>query len=264
MRLIEKASSLSDRIESLLQKDGAQVSAEVRERAQVIISELRENMAGRNDEQLRQGLEELRRIQKRHFPGARKAGVGVILGFIGLALIVSFSIRTFVMTGFTISTASMDPTLIPGEMVLVWRSAYAVTVPFTGWRLLKVRGPKRWEVVAFSTRGLPIDTKEKGEPYIKRVVGLPGEEIQIIDGEIYVDGRLATKPKALREIGYVDRGLPAFHGARKIKVPSGMYFVLGDNTYDSEDSRFWGFLPEQNIKGRAFLVFFPWSRRHSI
>lgn len=264
MRMIKKASSLSDRIENLLQKDSTQVSVEVRERAQVIISELRENMGGRNDEQLRQGLEELRRIQKRHFPKARKTGSRVTLALIGLALIVSLSIRTFVMTGFTISTASMDPTLIPGEMVLVWRSAYAVTVPFTGWRLLKVRGPKRWEVVAFSTKGLPIETKEKGDPYVKRVVGLPGEEIEIIDGEIYVDGKLAIKPKALKEIGYVDKSLPAFHGARKIKVPSEMYFVLGDNTYDSEDSRFWGFLPEQNIKGRAFLVFFPWNRRHSI
>ncbi len=264
MKLIKKASLLSHRIENLLQKNGSKVPAGVGERAQLIIADLRENIASGKDERLRQGLEELRRIQKEHFPRARKAASRMILEFVGLALVVSLSFRTFVVTGFTIATSSMDPTLIPGEMVLVWKSAYAVNLPFTGWRLVKVRKPRRWEVVAFSTKGLPIEKKDQGEPYVKRIVGLPGEEIEIESGEIYINGKLAMKPKALSEIAYVGNSLPAFGGAKKIKVPSGMYFVLGDNTYDSQDSRFWGFLPEKNIRGRAFLVFFPWNRRHSI
>jgi len=264
MKLIKKASFLSDRIEKLLQKDSSKVPAEVRERAQLIIAELRENIPSRNGEQLRQGLEELRRFQKGHFPKARKTASRGILEFVGLALVVSLFLRTFVVVAFTIPTSSMDPALAPGDVLLVWKSAYAVNIPFTGWRLLKVRNPRRWEVVVFSTKGLPVEKKEQNEPYVKRVVGLPGEEIEIENGQIYVNGRLAMKPKALQEIAYVGKSLPAFGGAQKIKVPSGMYFVLGDNTYNSQDSRFWGFLPEKNIRGHAFLVFFPWNRRHSI
>jgi signal peptidase I len=263
-KLIRRAIFLTDKMDKLLRKNGRKVPEEIREHAQQTIAEVRESIRRGDVEQVQRGLEQLRPVQKKYFPGAHKSVWRGIAEFLGLALIVSLFLRTFVVAAFTIPSSSMGPTLAPGDVILVWRSAYGVTLPFTNRQLLKVRSPRRWEVTVFTTKGLPVAKKDRGKAFIKRVVGLPGEEIQIKDGEIYVNGTLAPKPAALTTVEYVRKGLPAFNNAGRIRIPAGMYLVLGDNTNDSEDSRFWGFLPEENIRGRAFLIFFPRSRIRSI
>jgi signal peptidase I len=263
-KLIRTAIFLTDKMEKLLRKNGSKVPEEMRQRAQQTIAEVRESIRRGDVEEVRRGLEELRPVQKRYFPGAHKPVWRAIAEFLGLALVVSLFLRTFVVAAFTIPTSSMEPTLAPGDMILVWRSAYGVTLPFTNHQLFKIRSPRRWEIAVFTTSGLPVGDRDQGKAFIKRIIGLPGEEIEIRDGEIYVNGRPALKPGTVRALHYLRKGLPAFHNAKKIRIPSGMYLVLGDNTNDSEDSRFWGFLPEENMRGRAFLVFFPRSRIHSI
>ncbi len=263
-RQIREAILLCGRTERFLRKGRSQSPADVRQRAEQMIADVRGNMSRGEDELAQRNVEELRRLQKEHFPKAIRPAWRGILSFLVLALVASLFVRTVVVAAFIIPTSSMDPTLRPGDMVLVWRSAYAVNLPFTNHRLFKVRSPRRWEVTVFSARGLPFEKREQERSFVKRIVGLPGEEIEIKEGEVYVNGRVAAKPKAVRRIQYISKGFPAFHSARKIKVPPRMYFVLGDNTYDSEDSRFWGFVPEENIRGRAFLVFFPSNRIHSI
>ena len=263
-KLIKRAIFITNKMEKLLRKKGSKVPEDMRERAQQTIAELRESIRRGDVEQVRRGLEQLRPVQKRYFPGAHKPVWRGIAEFLGLALVVSLFLRTFVVAAFTIPTSSMNPTLAPGDIILVWRSAYGVTLPFTNRQLLKIRSPRRWKITVFTTKGLPVAKEDRGKAFIKRVVGLPGEEIEIKDGEIYVNGKLAPKPRSLSTVKYIRKGLPAFNNAQKVKVPPGMYFVLGDNTEDSEDSRFWGFLPEENIRGRAFLIFFPRSRIHSI
>ncbi len=262
--LMRKAVFLTDKMDKLLRKKSSRIPEELRQRAEQTIREVRESISREDVEEVRRGLEGLRPIQKRYFPGARKSGWRSIAEFLGLALIVSLFLRTFVVAAFTIPTSSMDPTLAPGDVILVWRSAYGVTIPFTNHQLFQIRHPERWEVAVFSTEGLPVRRSDRGASFIKRIVGLPGEEIKIMGGEIYVNGRLAVKPAALTSVHYVRKGLPAFNNAETIKVPPQKYFVLGDNSNNSEDSRFWGFLPEENIRGRAFMVFFPRSRVRSM
>jgi len=237
---------------------------EVRERAQQTIAELRENARLKDEVQLEKSYEELRRIHQEHFGPVAKPIWRAALEFVALVVVVSLFLRTFVVAAFTIPTSSMHPTLAPGDVILVWKSAYGVNVPFTDWRLLKIRSPRRWDVIAFSTKNIPVDSKDRGENFVKRVAGLPGEEIEIKDGEIYVNGKRVPKPKSLRKVNYINKGTLLTESGRKVKVPRGMYFVLGDNTYDSEDSRFWGFVPENSVRGRAFLVFFPVNRLRAL
>ena len=261
-RLIRKAVFLTKRVEKLLRKNGSKLPADVRARAEAMLAELRDGIRLRDHGRVRAGLQELRPLQRKYFPGAHKPVWRSTVEFLSLAFVVAFFLRTFVIAAFTIPTSSMSPTLAPGDVILVWRSAFGVTLPFTNHQLLKVRSPRRWEVAVFTTKDLPVSKNDRGKAFIKRIVGLPGEEIEIRNGEVYVNGKIATKPPELSIVRYVRKGFPAFDNAPAIKVPDGMYFVLGDNTNDSEDSRFWGFLPEHNIRGRAFVVFFPRSRIH--
>lgn len=249
-------------MDKLLEKNGSKVPPDIRARLEAMLAELRDGIRLRDAAKVRNGWQELRPVQKKYFPGAHKPAWLSIVEFLGLAFAVALFLRTFVLASFTIPSSSMDPTLVPGDVILVWRSAYGVTLPFTNRQAIHIRSPRRWDVVVFTTRNLPVADEDKGKSYIKRVVGLPGEEIEIRNGEVYVNGKVATKPAELSGVGYIRKRFPAFDNARTLKVPEGMYFVLGDNTYDSEDSRFWGFLPEQNIRGRAFVVFFPRNRVH--
>jgi signal peptidase I len=262
--LFRKATLLADSIENLLARDRSKMPPEVRLHAQQTISELRDSIRRKDELQTEQRFEELRSLHQEHLGPIGKPIWRAVLEFIALVVVVSLFLRTFVVAAFTIPTSSMHPTLAPGDVILVWKSAYGVNVPLTGWRLLKIRSPRRWEVIAFSTRNIPVDSSDRGQNFVKRVAGLPGEEIEIKDGEIYVNGKLAPKPKSLKKVKYINKGMLLSEANRKVKVPAGKYFVLGDNTYDSEDSRFWGFVPENSIRGRAFLVFFPVNRLRAL
>ncbi|MCK5548626.1 MAG: signal peptidase I, partial [Thermoplasmata archaeon] len=174
-------------------------------------------------------------------------------------------------------------------------------VPLRNARIATWSTPKRWDIVVFTTKGIPL-ASEKVKNFVKRVVGLPGEKIEIRDGEIYlweeIDGkevsRLIPKPESLgcyytnkkphteikREVWDYNSILglirvnkkPGTHRIevigewaygmknQKICVPEGHYFVLGDNSKFSLDSRAWGFVPEENIKGKAFFIWLPFSR----
>ncbi len=149
------------------------------------------------------------------------------------AVVTSIFIIIFIVQAFYIPSASMEPTLQVGDRILVNKFIY------------RFRSPQRGEVIVFK---YPVKPEYK---FIKRVVGLPGERVEIIDGVVYIDG------KSLKEEYIIDKGYTDFS---ETVVPKGHYFVLGDNRNNSEDSRFWGFLPQENIVGKAFLIFWPLKR----
>ena len=170
-----------------------------------------------------------------------------VAAFMALLLVI----RAHVLTPFRIPTASMEPTLLgespqhPGDTILVNRLAY------------REAGPGRWEVVAFRAVEKPhVDGKEP-PAIVKRVVGLPGEKIEISGGEVYVNDQLAAKPASLRDVHYIASGS---FGWRSVELGPDEYFVLGDNSYLSQDSRSFGPLPRKNIFGRVIWVFWPWAR----
>ncbi len=169
-----------------------------------------------------------------------------------VAFVLAMFIRTFFLQAFKIPSGSMRTTLLEGDRLLVNKLRYGPQIPFTKKRLPGFSEPKRGDIIVFS---YPEDRKRD---FIKRLVGMGGETIEIRYGDIYVNGKLLEEPR-LKNIYYYNRGNYGEMG-KEVKIPEGHYFVLGDNSASSHDSRFWGFVPEADIIGRAEFIYWPLNR----
>ncbi len=165
-------------------------------------------------------------------------------------------IRPFIVQAFKIPTGSMRPTLIEGDLILVAKFIYGAKVPFTHFRLPGLKDPKRGDVVVF------IYPEDRKKDFIKRLVGLPGDSVDIKSGTIYINNEPLLDP-VFNQRYYYNRGDFAKEG-QKLVVPQGSYFVLGDNSGSSRDSRYWGFVPEDNILGKALVIYWPPQRVRAI
>ncbi len=180
---------------------------------------------------------------------------------IAVALVLALTIRHFLFEPFKIPSGSMIPTLQIGDKILVNKFILGVRVPFTFKRLFVPRKPMRGEVVVFRSA-----TGERKD-IVKRVVGLPGERIKIDDdGRILVNGEPVTNHPFIADNKYYNhREFGEYGTTSEVTVPEDSYFVLGDNSKHSRDSRTWGFLPLSHIKGRVVCVWWPlWKARRVI
>lgn len=169
------------------------------------------------------------------------------------AAIIAFCIiRPFIVQAFKIPTGSMRPTLLEGDLILVNKFIYGARVPFTDLRLPALRSPKRGDVVVFI---YPEDPKKD---FIKRLVALPGETVEVKNGTVYVNDAPLLDP-VFSQRYYYNRG-EFGQEARRITVPKDSFFVLGDNSASSQDSRYWGFVPRKNLLGKALLIYWPPNR----
>ncbi|MBM3249494.1 MAG: signal peptidase I [Candidatus Omnitrophica bacterium] len=169
------------------------------------------------------------------------------------AFVLAMFIRTFFVQAFKIPTGSMRPTLLEGDLILVNKFIYGAKIPFTkNMRLPPVGDLQRGDVIVFI---YPEDPKKD---FIKRLVGLPGETVEIKNGTIYINGYPLTD-SVFGRIFYYNMGDFEKSGF-KINVPGDSYFVLGDNSASSKDSRYWGFVPRKNIIGKAMIIYFPPQR----
>ena len=170
-----------------------------------------------------------------------------------IAVVLALVVRTFFVQAFKIPTGSMRPTLVEGDRILVNKVIYGIKIPFTPWRLPEIRDAKRGDLVVFHA---PDDRKRD---FIKRLVAVGGERIEVRDLRLWLNGKLLTEPPIFRELNYYNRGVFAQKG-RPSKIPEDHYFFLGDNSASSRDSRYWGFLPKDEVVGRAFLIYWPPKR----
>ena len=175
-----------------------------------------------------------------------------------IAVILALFIRTFVVQAFKIPTGSMEENLLIGDHLLVNKFVFGPTSSAVERAVLPVGTIKRGDVVVFK---YPV---EPDRDFIKRVIGLPGESVEVREKKVYING------KALEE-RYVHFLAPPvssseFHEVTSfdvrerygpVTVPPNQYFVMGDNRDNSQDSRYWGFLPRENVKGKALLIY--WS-----
>lgn len=192
-----------------------------------------------------------------------------------LLLILLF--RSFIAEPFKIPSGSMMPTLLVGDFILVNKFAYGLRLPVLDKKILAVGEPERGDVFVFR---YPQNPKED---YIKRVIGLPGDEITYRNKTLFVNGvevaetdlgnyvgpsepgRNLGNARVLQEaLGDVEHKILEIPNAwigheGSWKVPAGHYFAMGDNRDSSADSRFWGFVPEENLVGRAFMIWMNWN-----
>lgn len=170
-----------------------------------------------------------------------------------IAIILALFIRTFVVQAFKIPSGSMEPTLLVGDHILVNKFIYGVKLPFIRKTIIPISKPQHDDVIVFI---FPHDTSKD---YIKRVIGLPGDRIEIQKGKIYING----KPYDDKYGVYTEHSNnPSQQAARNhfgpIRVPENHLFVMGDNRDHSSDSRVWGFVPLESVKGKAFIIYWSW------
>lgn len=177
-----------------------------------------------------------------------------------VTLLLALFARTFVAQAFRIPTGSMAPNLRAGDLLLVNKFVYGATASEWERRLLPLRDPRFGDVAVFR---YPRDPERD---FVKRVIGVPGSTVAMVRRRLLVDGVAVDEPY-LRH-GDADAALPAaapppLHRQRDelapLRVPARAYFVLGDNRDESEDSRFWGLVPRQAMRGRAVLVYWSWA-----
>ncbi len=213
---------------------------------------------------------------------------------LGLAIIVALIIRAFVIEAFKIPSGSMLPTLSIGDHIFVNKFAYGLRVPLTKRHIIEFDGPERGDVIVF------IFPEDESKDFIKRVIGKPGDQIHIEGEGVWVNGeelpkrqlsvkaypndrkRLEVHNGTVKTIPF-ERGWRDFEFSEEkvgkidhlvqyenflerptydIVVPPDHYFVMGDNRDNSADSREWGFVPAENVKGKAMFVWLPLDKDH--
>ncbi|MDR3213097.1 MAG: signal peptidase I [Azoarcus sp.] len=205
-------------------------------------------------------------------------------------VLVVFVLRSFIVEPFKIPSGSMIPTLLEGDFILVNKFIYGIRLPVVDIKIIDVQNPRRGEIMVFR---YPLDPSQN---YIKRVVGLPGDRIDYIDKRLTINGEpmpttadgtyvhaksMYYSPKYTEKLGDVEHNIlienaapPYVQDVKDFKfrenctytvrgfscmVPAGHYLVMGDNRDNSADSRVWGFVPDENIVGHAFFVWFNFS-----
>jgi signal peptidase I len=171
------------------------------------------------------------------------------------AVILALFVRTWVVQAFKIPTGSMENNLLIGDHLLVNKLVFGPTASAVDRTILPVREVRRGDIVVFKY------PDEPERDFIKRVIGLPGETLELRNKTVYINGKPLEEP-------YVHFLTPASEGSEvtsqdvrerygPVTVPAGQYFVMGDNRDNSQDSRYWGFLPRSYVKGKALMIY--WS-----
>lgn len=181
-----------------------------------------------------------------------KAMVWEWIESIVIAFILAMVIRSFFIQPFKIPSGSMRMTLIEGDRLFVNKLAYGPLFPLTKFRLPGFTKPKRGDVIVFR---YPV-TKDKD--FIKRLIAFGGEIVEVKDGKVMINGEVIAQGP-MSKIHYYNRGEYTQEGV-SIKVPEGHLFVMGDNSASSHDSRYWGFVPEALVIGKAEFIFWPLKR----
>ncbi|MHB8414722.1 MAG: signal peptidase I [Acidiferrobacteraceae bacterium] len=193
-------------------------------------------------------------------------------------ILVVLLLRSFVVEPFRIPSGSMIPTLHVGDFILVEKFAYGLRLPVLNTEILHTGRPQRGQVIVFRYPRNPA------EDFIKRVVGIPGDHIEYKNKQLYINGKLVAhydgRPYLYAESNdrYIDAReyteklgkvkhhiilIPGMYGPpQSFVVPPHEYFVMGDNRDLSNDSRYWGYVPQKNLVGRAFLIWFSWDIAH--
>jgi signal peptidase I len=194
--------------------------------------------------------------------------------FFPVVLIVLI-LRSFLFEPFRIPSGSMMPTLLIGDFILVNKFSYGVRLPVLNTKIVETAEPQRGDIVVFRF------PKQPTVDYIKRVIGLPGDRIAYFDKKLYVNGQPAKQVSLgsyngvgqgtnmsgsehlVEDLGGIEHSILIHHGAATVEdvfvVPKGQYFVMGDNRDNSNDSRYWGTVPEGNLVGKAIVIWMNWD-----
>ena len=190
------------------------------------------------------------------FSFIKKARGGVIREYaesIIIAILIALFIRAFIVQAFKIPSGSMEPTLLIGDHLLVNKFAYGIKLPLIDKKVLVFNEPEREDIIVF------IFPQDKSKDFIKRVIGVPGDTIEIRKKKIYINGKLWQDAHGVYRDSEVTSLVPRDNFG-PVVVPPEHVMVMGDNRDRSYDSRFWGFVPIDQIKGKALILYWSWDK----
>jgi signal peptidase I len=172
-----------------------------------------------------------------------------------IALVLALFIRTFVVQAFKIPSGSMIHTLLIGDHILVNKFIYGIKNPLTRSTLIDVGQPEHGDIVVFI---FPLDRKKD---FIKRVIGTAGDTVQVINKKVFVNGKPIKEAEGVQhtKAEIIPGNIQPRDNFGPVTVPEGHIFVMGDNRDESFDSRYWGFVPLKDVKGKAFMIYWSWN-----
>ncbi len=278
-----KAKQLISTTRSLLEKNASKIKPQVAELIRERLSQTEDALRNGDSRDLTARTEELQRIVDDHLSKFKKSGLRQNIESLIIAIALALFIRTFIVQPFKIPSGSMIPTLLIGDHLLVSKFIYGTEIPFTDKRILPLSNIKRGDVIVFTYPNYENDPSKKGVDYIKRVIGVPGDSIDVRGRNLYINGEeiplkflgdFRDERSGMEYDEYQENLLGKKHLVMYMKgkeatekgsylpvakVPQGRVFVMGDNRDNSQDSRFWGYVPIENIAGRAFIIHWSWD-----
>lgn len=175
-----------------------------------------------------------------------------------LAVVIAFFVRTFIIQAYKIPSGSMKPTLLIGDHLLVTKFNYGVKLPLLRSMLIPLGQPKRGDIVVF------IYPEDRSKDFIKRMVGLPGDTIEVREKKVFINNLPWNDPYGRHVDSLMIPGaVQPRDNFGPVTVPAGSYFVMGDNRDESYDSRFWGFVKQEDILGKALIIYWSWNSEES-
>jgi signal peptidase I len=168
-----------------------------------------------------------------------------------VALVIALIVRTLLLQAFRIPSSSMENTLLIGDHIFVNKFIYGYHIPFTKGRTMQITHPKLGDIVVF------VYPEDKSKDFIKRIIGTPGDTVEIRNKVVYVNGKpIKEEYTRFADGAEIDTFARQRDNLPPITVPPGKYFALGDNRDRSYDSRFWGFVEEDALIGKAIFIYF--------
>jgi len=273
-----EAKHLTKEARRILRRKSFRIPQSVADTVRAAVTEVDEALRTQDLERMRGAIGALDEVMDDKLAFARKSTLREYSESIGIAVAIALLLRAFVVEAFQIPSGSMIPTLQVGDHIFVSKFSYGLGIPFTNKKILEISQPSRGDVIVFK---YPLDPNTH---YIKRVVGLPGDTIEVRQNEVFINGHPAPR-EHIGTYKYSDTGSmdgddrevqlwaetsgdvrhqelqderPYAHNFPAFTVPKGNVFVMGDNRDNSSDSRVWGPVSHELIKGRALVVW--WSR----
>jgi signal peptidase I len=175
-----------------------------------------------------------------------------------IAILIALFLRTFVIQAFKIPSRSMVPTLLVGDHLLVNKFIYGVKIPFLRKTLIPVTDPERGDIIVF------IYPKDRSKDFIKRVIGVGGDTIEIKNKKIFLNGKEYIDSHGIYSDNVIYPGsIQPRDNFGPVTVPQGELFVMGDNRDESADSRYWGFVDLKDVEGKALIIYWSWNREET-
>jgi signal peptidase I len=288
-RTIKEARRRAGQVRGLMVRQGGRLNKDVRERLGLLVERawtLAGQGAAADHDEICRTIIELDALASAHLVVPQKSTAREYAESIAIAVLIALFLRAFVVEAFKIPSGSMLPTMQIGDHIFVNKFIYGLRIPFTDIKLFEYRKPHRGEVIVF------IYPKDPSEDFIKRVVGLEGDCVEVRANQVFIngkpvprkaipgecsnwdydersniwslkycarfeetlDGETFTTVEELPPAGRAMQRVDWPRGEQSCKVPPGDVFVMGDNRNNSSDSRMWGFLPIENIRGKAMVI----------